>query len=121
MYGIHIGRWAVVRKRDVLAGALLLNTVPHTIMGLAGKRLLTPLGGPNSAPAVNLVWAGLNAAGAVAALAPGGWRSIAQPAAEERLRAVHLGAFAMAAFGVVYELTPSAARRRTLRATQWRR
>jgi hypothetical protein len=34
-----------MRGRDILAGALLVNAVPHTIIGLAGKRGMTPWGG----------------------------------------------------------------------------
>jgi hypothetical protein len=105
-----------VRTRDVLAGALLLNAIPHTIMGLAGKRCMTPLGGANSPPAANIVWAGLNLAGGAAALGPGTWRSIGQRDADERLRAVTWGIVAMAAFAAIYELTPRAAQHRLVRA-----
>jgi hypothetical protein len=105
-----------VRTRDVLAGALLLNAIPHTIMGLAGKRGMTPLGGANSPPAANMVWAGLNILGGAAALGPGTWRSIGQRDADERLRAITWGIIAMAAFAAVYELTPSAAQHRLVRA-----
>lgn len=104
-----------MRKRDVLAGALLLNALPHTILGLAGKRCMTPLGGADSSPAVNLVWAGMNLAAGIAALAPGSWRSASQAEAEDRIRSVEIGTFAMAAFGMAYELSPAAARRRRLR------
>jgi hypothetical protein len=110
-----------VRTRDVLAGALLLNAIPHAIMGLAGKRCMTPLGGANSPPAANLAWAGLNIAGGVAALGPGTWRSIGQRDADERLRAITWGIIAMAAFAAIYELTPSAARHRLVRAGLGRR
>lgn len=105
-----------MRTRDVLAGALLLNAIPHTIMGLAGKRCTTPLGGANSPPAANVVWAGLNILAGVAALGPGTWRSIGQRDADERLRAVTWGTIAMAAFAAIYELTPSAAQHRLVRA-----
>jgi hypothetical protein len=105
-----------MRKRDVLAGALLLNALPHTITGLAGKRFLTPLGGASSSPGTNLAWAGLNVAAGLAATDPAGWRAADQRTAEERLRGVLLGAFGMAALGVAYELTPAAARRRRERA-----
>lgn len=107
-----------MRKRDVLAGALLLNTIPHVIMGLAGKRCMTPLGGTNSSPATNLAWAGVNLAGGTAALAPRGWRAADQCTADERLRAVTLGICCAAAFAAVYEMTPNAARRRHERAEQ---
>lgn len=101
--------------RDVLAGALLVNAVPHTIMGLAGKRLMTPLRGEDSSPAANLVWAAVNAAGAAALLASGRWRSMDQQAAAERLVSVEVGTFAMTAFGMVYELT-AGRRKRAARA-----
>ncbi len=105
-----------LRTRDVLAGALLLNAIPHTIMGLAGKRCMTPLGGTNSPPAANIVWAGLNILGGAAALGPGTWRSIGQRDADERLRAITWGIIVMAAFAAIYELTPGAARHRLVRA-----
>lgn len=105
-----------MRTRDVLAGALLLNAIPHMIMGLAGKRCMTPLGGANSPPAANIVWAGLNIVGGAAALGPGTWRSIGQRDADERLRAITWGIAAMAAFAAIYELTPRAAQHRLVRA-----
>lgn len=101
--------------RDMLAGALLVNAVPHTVMGLAGKRCLTPLGGDDSSPAVNLLWAGMNVAAAAALLAAGGWRSIGQREAADRLVSVEAGAFAMTTFGMGYELT-AGRRKRAARA-----
>jgi hypothetical protein len=62
-----------VVARDVAAGALLVNAVPHTVMGLAGKQCLTPLGGEDSSPALNLVWAAMNVAGAAVLLVSGRW------------------------------------------------
>jgi hypothetical protein len=105
-----------VRIRDVLAGALLLNAIPHAIRGLAGQRGMTPLGGVNSPPAANIAWAGLNSAGGAAALGPGSWRRVSQREADERLRAVIWGIIAMAAFAAVYELGPGAAQHRLVRA-----
>lgn len=105
-----------MRRRDVMAGALLLNSIPHTIMGLAGKRCMTPLGGPNSSPLANLAWAGINVCAGVTALGPRTWRTADQHTADERLRAVTLGIIAMSAFAAVYELTPNAAARRRQRA-----
>jgi len=101
--------------RDVLAGALLVNAVPHSVMGVAGKRCLTPLGGEDSSPVLNLVWAGMNVAGAVALLASGRWGAIGQREASERLVSVEIGGFAMTAFGMVYELT-AGRRKRAARA-----
>lgn len=94
-----------LKARDVLAGAMLVNSVPHTVMGLAGKRLMTPLRGEDSSPGMNLLWAGINAAGATVLLASGGWRSIDQREASERLVSVEVGFFAMTTFAMVYELT----------------
>lgn len=105
-----------MRGRDILAGALLVNAIPHTIIGLAGKRGMTPWGGPNSSPTANLVWAGLNVLTGLAALGPRSWRRIDQPAADERLRAVTLGTIGMAAFAAAYELSASAAQHRQVRA-----
>lgn len=90
--------------RDMLAGALLYNAMPHAIMGLARKRCLTPLRGPNSGPAANLAWSALNLAAGTALLATG-WRGIDQATASSRLARVGAGSFVMAAFGMVYELT----------------
>lgn len=105
-----------MRGRDILAGALLVNAIPHTIIGLAGKRGMTPWGGPNSSPAANLVWAGLNALTGLAALGPRSWRRIGQRAADDRLRAVTAGTIGMAAFAAAYELSASAAQHRRVRA-----
>lgn len=107
-----------MRGRDVMAGALLVNAIPHTIIGLAGKRGMTPLGGADSPPAANLVWAGLNIVAGTAALGPGTWRQAGQRDADERLRGVTLGIIAMAAFAAVYELTPAAGSHRHTRAGQ---
>jgi hypothetical protein len=105
-----------MRGRDVLAGALLVNAIPHTIMGLAGKRGMTPWGGPNSSPGANLAWAGLNILTGLAALGPRSWRPIGQRAADQRLRAVTVGIAGMAAFGAAYELSGAAAQHRQVRA-----
>jgi hypothetical protein len=90
--------------RDAIAGALLVNAIPHAIMGVAGKRCMTPLRGADSGPVTNLVWAALNAAGGVTLLATG-WRGVDQRTADSRLARVTVGAFAMTAFGVGYELS----------------
>lgn len=105
-----------MRTRDVLAGAFMLNAIPHTIIGLAGKRCMTPLGGANSSPAANLVWAGVNLVAGTAALAPSSWRHTDQSRADERLQAVTLGIIGAAVSSACYELTPSAARHREVRA-----
>ena len=90
-------------KRDFVAGVLLFNTIPHAVMGAAGKRCLTPLGGEDSSPGLNLVWAAMNLTGAAVAL--GSWRGTTQDEAGRRLVTVESGMFAMALFGVVYEIT----------------
>lgn len=92
-------------KRDVVAGMLLVNTVPHAVMGLAGKRWGTPLGGVSSSPRQNLVWAALNLGGAVTALASGGWAGVDQSGSESRRIRVEAGMCAMAVFGMIYEST----------------
>jgi hypothetical protein len=71
------------------------------------------LGRPNSSPAENLGWAGLNVLAGLVALGPRSWRRIGQDAADERLRAVAAG---MAAFAAAYELSAAAARHRRVRA-----
>ncbi|MCR6488936.1 hypothetical protein M8542_39520 [Amycolatopsis sp. OK19-0408] len=99
-------------KRDFLAGVLLVNTIPHLIMGVAGKRCLTPLGGENSSPRLNLVWAGTNFLGAAVAFSSGMWREATQAEAGERLAVVQSGMFAMTLFGFVYESTAGRRKRR---------
>jgi hypothetical protein len=93
-----------MRISDVLAGALLVNTIPHVVRGLAGRRGLTPFG-PDSSPGTNLAWAAMNGAAGAALLGAGGWRSLDDRSADERLVAVQAGVLGMAAFGVTYELT----------------
>lgn len=102
--------------RDVLAGALLVNAIPHLIVGVTGKRCTTPLGGVNSAAAVNLVWAGVNLAAGTVALGSRSWHELDQRAADDRLRAVTLGTIGMAGFAAAYELSPASARHRAQRA-----
>lgn len=100
-------------KRDFLAGALLVNTIPHALMGVAGKRCLTPLGGPDSSPRLNLLWAAMNLAGAATALRPSAWRNADQAEAARRLATVQSGMFAMTLFGFVYNLTTTRRRKPT--------
>ncbi|WP_420114884.1 hypothetical protein [Pseudactinotalea sp.] len=90
-------------KRDIVAGALLANALPHAVVGLAGHRGLTPLGGENSSPGLNLVWAGMNLAGGVALLASASWRGLTSTAVAHRGRSVHVGIVVMAGFGLLYE------------------
>jgi len=92
-------------KRDILAGALLVNTIPHAVLAAGGQRCLTPLGGPDSTPRQNLLWAGMNLTGAVLALSSSGWRGLHRTEADRRRRALHAGMLAMTAFGALYELT----------------
>lgn len=105
-----------MHNRQVLAGALLTNAIPHMIMGLAGKRLMTPLQGANSGPAANLAWAGLNLLLGAAALDPRRWPGLDQREADQRLRAVTVGTIGMAGVAAAYELSPAAARHRLQRA-----
>lgn len=105
-----------MRVRDVLGGALLVNAIPHLIVGVAGKRSMTPFGGANSTAAANLAWAGVNLAAGSAALAPLRWRDLDQEEADHRLRSVTVGTISMAAFAAASELIPMAARHRQQRA-----
>jgi hypothetical protein len=93
-----------MRISDVLVGVLLGNTIPHVVRGFAGRRGLTPFG-PDSAPGTNLAWAAMNGAAGAALLGAGGWRSLDDRCADERLVAVQAGVLGMAAFGMTYELT----------------
>lgn len=100
-------------KRDLLAGALLVNVIPHAVVGLGGHTCLTPLAGEDSSPRINLLWAGLNLAGAIALLGSARWRSLDAEAASRRRIAVEIGGFAMTTFGMIYELTGGRRKRRT--------
>lgn len=99
-------------KRDFVAGLLLANTVPHVLVGVAGKRCLTPLGGEESSAGLNLVWAGMNLTGAAVALSTGRWRAAGQAEVDERLATVQYGMFAMALFSFGYQLTAGRRKRR---------
>ena len=90
--------------RDLLAGLLLANCVPHAVLGCAGKRGMTPLGRGDSSPALNLVWAGLNLGGALAVLASGSWRRAEQAEAQRRIAQIGVGMLAMTTFGTAYTI-----------------
>lgn len=92
------------RITDVLAGVFLVNTLPHLVRGIAGKRGLTPFG-EDSSPGLNLAWAAANGAAAGGLIAAGGWRGIDDATAAKRLVSVEAGVLGMATFGMVYELT----------------
>ena len=98
---------------DVVAGMLLLNAVPHTLMGLAGHRCRTPWGGASSSPGQNLAWAALNLGGALTLLAAR--RRPGPVEAERRRMRVGAGMCAMAVFGVLYDSSPAGRRDRALR------
>ncbi|WP_114854780.1 hypothetical protein [Brachybacterium sp. YJGR34] len=51
------------RTRALAAGVLCANSLPHLACAAAGRRMLTPLGGRESSPAVNAVWGAANLAG----------------------------------------------------------
>jgi hypothetical protein len=93
--------------RDVVAGVLLANGVPHAILGCAGKRGMTPLGRGDSSPGLNLAWAGMNLAGALALLAAGGWRRAEQAEADRRIAGVAGGMLAMTTFAIAYTAVTS--------------
>lgn len=99
-------------KRDVAAGVLLVNVIPHAVVGLAGHRCLTPLGGEDSSPGLNVLWAAINLAGAAALLASTPWQSLTPTESTDRLRSVQVGIAAMAGFGQVYERVVAARKRR---------
>lgn len=90
-------------KRDVVAGLLLVNAIPHAIVGLTGSRCMTPLGGEDSSPAQNLLWSAINLIGGSMVLASAPWRGIGRAGADRRRIAVLIGTFLMTTFGVVYE------------------
>lgn len=93
--------------RDLLAGVLLANCVPHAVLGCAGKRGMTPLGRGDSSPALNLAWAGMNLGGALALLAGGRRRWAEQAEADRRIAHVGVGMLAMTTFAAAYTiLTP---------------
>ena len=92
-----------MRARDVLAGVLAVNAIPHAVVGFAGGRCLTPLRGENSGPAANLAWAAANLTGAGVALGTGASVRGVQGAIDDRRRAIQLGCTLMTAFGALYE------------------
>ena len=92
-----------MRRRDVLAGALAVNAIPHTVVGFVGGRCRTPLRGEDSGPVANLVWAAANLTSAGIALASGTSVRGDQKAIDDRRRAVQIGCTLMTAFGVAYE------------------
>lgn len=65
------------------AGAISANVVPHLAHGVTGKAFPTPFADPpgvgDSSPVLNLVWAGMNAAG-VAAVVFAQRRRVSTPA-----------------------------------------
>jgi len=97
--------------RDVVAGVLLANGVPHAILGCAGKRGMTPLGRGDSSAGLNLAWAGMNLAGALTLLVGGGWRRIAQAEADHRIACVGSGMAAMTPFAAAYTVLSARSRR----------
>lgn len=54
------------------AGALLVNTVPHTVKGISGEKFPTPFAKPPgiglSSPTANVGWGVVNLAGGIALL-----------------------------------------------------
>lgn len=68
---------------QILAGALLMNAVPHLVHGISGDRFQTPFATPRgvglSPPTVNFVWGAVNLAAGLALLwgfppaGPAGW------------------------------------------------
>lgn len=91
-------------RRDAVAGVLLANAIPHLVIGWAGKRGMTPLGGRDCSAGRNLVWAGMNLAGAGLALGSGGWRTASQGEVDRRVATVQFGMLAMALFSAGYNI-----------------
>ncbi|MHC1559260.1 hypothetical protein ACR9E3_09895 [Actinomycetospora sp. C-140] len=92
---------------------LLLNTLPHTLMGLTGHRCRTPWGGVSSSAGQNLAWAALNLGGALGLLASK--RCTGQAEADRRRVRVGTGLCAMALFGLLYDASPAGRQDRLLR------
>lgn len=91
-------------RRDVVAGILLANAIPHLVIAWSGKRGMTPLGGRDSSAGRNLVWAGLNLSGAGAVVVSGGWRGVSQGEVDRRVATVQFGILAMALFSAGYNI-----------------
>lgn len=102
--------------RDVVAGMLLVNTVPHALVGLTGHRCRTPWGGVSSTCGQNMAWAALNLGGAVALLRSS--RPTSQAAADRQRVRVGVGMCAMAVFGVIYDASSPGRRDRRVRSTR---
>jgi len=50
------------------AGVLCANSVPHLVCAAAGRRMLTPLAGPQSPPSANALWGAANLTAGLALL-----------------------------------------------------
>lgn len=92
-----------MRGRDVVAGVLLVNTVPHVLVAASRGRCRTPFSPEPVGPAANLLWGVTNLVGGAALLASGDEPGD-QAAVDERRRAVHLGCLLMTLAGGVYEV-----------------
>src|SRR3954451_18488207 len=57
------------RIASFVAGSLVPNAAPHLATAVTGRRHLTPVGGRDSGPGVNGVWAALNIGAAIGLLA----------------------------------------------------
>lgn len=86
------------------AGAMLTNSVPHFVIGLTGRRNMTPFG-RDSSPLVNVLWGAINFVGGCLLVLNGdrqasaGARSRAWPVAMEA------GSLLMSLFMIIYKLT----------------
>jgi hypothetical protein len=63
-----------------IAGFLLVNSIPHFVNGISGRRFVSPFGSPpgrgESSAVSNVLWGGLNMVAAFAIL---WWMPIARP------------------------------------------
>ncbi|MBP2408399.1 hypothetical protein [Brachybacterium fresconis] len=62
---------ARARTGAFVAGVLCANSIPHLATAVAGRRHLTPIGGPRSSHRINAVWGAANLVGGLALVARG--------------------------------------------------
>lgn len=97
---------ARARTGAFVAGVLCANSIPHLATAVAGRRHLTPIGGPRSSPRINAAWGAANLVGGLALIARsahGARDAHSEERWDSRLVAFDLGAAVFAAWMVSSE------------------
>jgi hypothetical protein len=90
------------RLTSFASGMRLANSLPHLATMISGRRHLTPLGGRDSGPLLNGLWAALNIGGGIALLYPARRRGTRRW--DHDLNAFELGAATFAAWMAASEV-----------------